>query len=54
MNRRLIRSRDDIFLFSKVPRAALEPTDPPYQWVHGVKQPGLEADHLRESSADVN
>ena len=49
-NRRLIRSRDEIFLFSKVPKAALEPTDPPCQWVHGVKRPGLEADHLPESS----
>jgi hypothetical protein len=53
-NHRLIRSRCEIFLFSKVPKAALEPTDPPCQWVRGVKRPGLEADHLPESSAGVN
>jgi hypothetical protein len=45
-----------IFLFTTVSRMALEPTQPPIQWVPGVlslgvKQPGREADHSPPPSA---
>jgi hypothetical protein len=47
-----------IFLFTTAFRTALEPTQPPLQWVPGnlslgVKRLGLEADHLPPSSAEV-
>jgi hypothetical protein len=47
-----------IFLFTIASRTALEPTQPPIQWVLGalslgVKQPGHEADHSPPSSAEV-
>jgi hypothetical protein len=47
-----------IFLFTIVSRTALEPTQPPIQWVWGVlslgiKRPGREADHLPLSSVEV-
>jgi hypothetical protein len=47
-----------IFLFTIVFRTALEPTQPPIQWVPGalslqVKQLGHEADHSPLSSAKV-
>jgi hypothetical protein len=47
-----------IFLFTIVSRMALEPAQPPIQWVPGalslgVEQPGREADHLAPSSAEV-
>jgi hypothetical protein len=47
-----------IFLFTTVSRAALGPTQPPFQWVAGalslvVKRPGREADHSSPSSAEV-
>jgi hypothetical protein len=47
-----------IFLFITASRTALEPTQPPIQWVSGVlslgvKRPGREADHLPPSSAEV-
>jgi hypothetical protein len=49
---------DEIFLFSTPSRPALGPTQPPIQWVSGaisseVKQPGREADHSPQSSAEV-
>jgi hypothetical protein len=34
-------------------RPALGPTQPPIQWVPGVKRPGREADHSPPSSAEV-
>jgi hypothetical protein len=34
-------------------RAALGPTQPPIQWVPGVKQPGRDVDHLPPTSAEV-
>jgi hypothetical protein len=48
-----------IFLFTIASRMALEPTQPPIQWVSGafflgVKQLGCEADHSPPSSAEVN
>jgi hypothetical protein len=48
----------EIFLFSRVSRLALEHTQPPIQGVPetlsaGVKQPGPQADHLPPSSAKV-
>jgi hypothetical protein len=47
-----------IFLLTTVSRTALEPTQPPIQWVPGavslgVKRPGREANHLPPSSAEV-
>jgi hypothetical protein len=47
-----------IFLFTTASRTALEPTQPPIQWVPGtlslgIKRPGREADHSPPSSAEV-
>jgi hypothetical protein len=47
-----------IFLFTTASRTALEPTQPPIQWIPralslGVERPGREADHSPPSSADV-
>jgi hypothetical protein len=47
-----------IFLFTTVSRKALEPTQPPIQWVPGalslrVKRPGCEADQSPPCSAEV-
>jgi hypothetical protein len=47
-----------IFLFTTASRTALEPTQPPIQWVPGalslgVKRPGREADHSSPSNAEV-
>jgi hypothetical protein len=40
-------------LFTTASRPALGPTQPPIQWVPGVKRPGLEADQSHPSSAEV-
>jgi hypothetical protein len=47
-----------IFLFTTASRTALEPTQPPIQWVPGaislgLKRPGREADHSPPRSAEV-
>jgi hypothetical protein len=47
-----------IFLFTTMSRTALEPTQPPIQWISGasslgVKWPGHEGDHSHPSSAEV-
>jgi hypothetical protein len=47
-----------IFLFTTASRTALEPTQPPIQWVPGalsleVRRPEREADHSPPSSAEV-
>jgi hypothetical protein len=42
-----------IFLFAIVSRTALRPTQPPIQWIPGVKRPGLETNHSLSSSAEV-
>jgi len=47
-----------IFLFTTTSKTALEPTQPPIQWVPGalslqVKRQGREADHSPPSSAEV-
>jgi hypothetical protein len=47
-----------IFLLATGSRPALEPTQPPIQWVPGalspgVKRPGREADHKRSCSAEI-
>jgi hypothetical protein len=47
-----------IFLFTTASRTALEPTQPPIQWVPvalslGVKEPGREADYSPPASAEV-
>jgi hypothetical protein len=39
--------------FSHTSRPALGPTQPPVQWVPGVKRPGRGVDHLLPSSAEV-
>jgi hypothetical protein len=49
----LIPGRGKICLFSIAARAALGPTQPPIQWVPGVKRQGREADHFPPSSAEV-
>jgi hypothetical protein len=41
------------FLFSTSSRPALGSTQPPIQWVPGVKRQGREADHSTPSSAEV-
>jgi hypothetical protein len=46
-----------IFLFTTASRTALEPNQPPIQWVPGalslvVKRPGREADHSPPASAE--
>jgi hypothetical protein len=53
-----IPSRDKIFLFSIASRPALEPTQPPIQWVQGGSFPGgkvagHKADQSLPSSAKV-
>jgi hypothetical protein len=45
--------RGKISLFFTASRLALWPTQPPLQWVPGVKQLGCEADHLPPFSAEV-
>jgi hypothetical protein len=42
-----------IFLFTTASRTALGTTQPPIQWVPGVKRPVLGADHSPISSAGV-
>jgi hypothetical protein len=41
------------FLSSKLSRPALRSTQPPIQWVPGVKRPGREVDHSPPTSAEV-
>jgi hypothetical protein len=53
-----IPGRGKIFLFSTEFRTAVGPAQPPIQWElgsasHGVKQPGREADHSSQCSAEV-
>jgi hypothetical protein len=52
------RRKLGIFLFTTASRTALEPTQPPIQWVPatvslGVKQPERDADHSPPSSSEV-
>jgi hypothetical protein len=44
--------RSKNFLFT-TPRPTLGPTQPPIQWVPGLKRQGSEADHSPPSSAEV-
>jgi hypothetical protein len=49
---------DVFFLFHNASRPALEPTQPPIQWVPGapslgVKRPGRDIDHLPPSNAEI-
>jgi hypothetical protein len=46
-------SRVKNFLFSISSRPALGPTQPPIQWVPGVKRPGLDADQSPPVNAKV-
>jgi hypothetical protein len=43
----------NISLFSTASRPALGPTQPPIQWVPGVKLQGRETDHSPSSSGDI-
>jgi hypothetical protein len=43
----------EIFRFAIASRPALGHTQPPIQWVRGVKRPGREADHSPSSSAEL-
>jgi hypothetical protein len=49
----LIPGRGEIFFFSVASRLTLGPTQPPIQWVPGVKLLGRESDHSPPSSAEV-
>jgi hypothetical protein len=40
-------------IFSTLSRPALGSTQPPIQWVPGVKRPGREADHSPPTGAEV-
>jgi hypothetical protein len=51
--RRSSPGRVENFLFSTSSRPALVPTQPPLEWVPGVKQPGHEADHSPPASAEA-
>jgi hypothetical protein len=42
-----------IFLFSTASKLVMGPTQPPIQWVPGVKRPGRAADRSPQSSAEV-
>jgi hypothetical protein len=42
-----------IFFFSSASRPALEPSQPPIQWVPGVNRPRREGDHSPASTAEV-
>jgi hypothetical protein len=42
-----------MFLFTTASRPALGPTQPPIQWVPGMKLPGREVDHSYPFSAEV-
>jgi hypothetical protein len=49
---------EDIFVFSKVSRPAVRPTQPSIQWVRvlffsGVKWLGHDADHSPQSNAEI-
>jgi hypothetical protein len=53
-----VDSQSSYFLFSIVSGPALEPTEPPIQWVPGalsleVKRQGREADHSPPTSVEV-
>jgi hypothetical protein len=53
-----IPGKGKIFIFSTASKSALGPTQPPLQWVPGaifpgVKRPGLQADNLPSSRAEV-
>jgi hypothetical protein len=45
--------RAGMFLFVATSRHALGPTQPPIQWVLGVKRPGCEGDYSLPSSSEV-
>jgi hypothetical protein len=47
-----VGSRIENFLFSTSSRPALGPTQPPIQWVLGVKRPGRETDHSPPAKAE--
>jgi hypothetical protein len=42
-----------IDIFATASRPALGPTQPPVQWLPGIKWPGREADQLPPSSSNV-
>jgi hypothetical protein len=53
-----IPDRGEIFLFSKISRLTLGPTQPPVQWTQealfpGVKRQKREADHSPPSSSEI-
>jgi hypothetical protein len=52
-SRFVMNKHNGIFLFTTASRTALGPTQPPIQWVPGVKQLGCEADNSLPFSAKV-
>jgi hypothetical protein len=42
-----------IFLFTTLSRPAMGPTQPPIQWITGVKRPECEVDHSPSSTTEV-
>jgi hypothetical protein len=47
------RQEQDIILWSTVSKSAMGYTQPPIQWVPGVKRPGHEDDHSPPFAAEV-
>jgi hypothetical protein len=52
-DRSSIPGRGRNFVFDTVSRPTLRPTQPPNQWVPGVRRPEREGDHSHPSSAEV-
>jgi hypothetical protein len=47
------RQGKETFAFSKTPRPALGSTEPPVEWLPGIKRPGCEVDRLHRPGVNV-